>query len=429
MPAATFSPLPGYADRLARWAAVVIGFSIPVSVALDNTLLALALAGWLAGGSWREKLRTAFGNPVAVAALALFALLLGGAFHGAAPVAERLHYLGKYSDLLFVPVFLYLFRDPATRRHGLLGFAASLATVLLLSYAIRTGVVPQNPWTIGRSDYPVVFKLHLTHNILMAFGALLFAQLALSAASATARLLWATLAVLAVINVALMVKGITGYLVLCGLALLLGFERGRWRGFGAVAAALAAAAALLAVVPGPLHERASRIITDVRQWEPGRPAAESSAGIRLEFYRNTLAIIAEQPLLGVGTGGFPAAYAGKVRGSGQIAARNPHNEYLHLMTQVGVAGIAALVYLFHVQWRLASRLAPAYAGGLARGLVLTMVIGCLFNSLLLDHTEGLLYAWLTGLLYSGVKSAKAGSGESAAESRGGRSAKPFPRHP
>jgi hypothetical protein len=31
--------------------------------------------------------------------------------------------------------------------------------------------------------------------------------------------------------------------------------------------------------------------------------------------------------------------------------------------------------------------------------VLTFVIGCLFNSLLIDHTEGLLFAWLSGLVF------------------------------
>jgi len=44
---------------------------------------------------------------------------------------------------------------------------------------------------------------------------------------------------------------------------------------------------------------------------------------------------------------------------------------------------------------------------LARGLVLVMVIGCMLNSLLLDHTEGLFYAWLTGVLYGGLKSGRA----------------------
>jgi len=37
--------------------------------------------------------------------------------------------------------------------------------------------------------------------------------------------------------------------------------------------------------------------------------------------------------------------------------------------------------------------------------VLTIAIGCLFNSLLLDHTEGLLFAWLTALLHAGLESA------------------------
>ena len=31
------------------------------------------------------------------------------------------------------------------------------------------------------------------------------------------------------------------------------------------------------------------------------------------------------------------------------------------------------------------------------------VIGCMFNSLLLDHTEGLFFAWATGLLFAGLK--------------------------
>lgn len=41
----------------------------------------------------------------------------------------------------------------------------------------------------------------------------------------------------------------------------------------------------------------------------------------------------------------------------------------------------------------------------ARGLVLAIAVGCLVNALLLDHTEGLLYAWLTGLLFGGYRPA------------------------
>jgi uncharacterized membrane protein YccC len=45
-------------------------------------------------------------------------------------------------------------------------------------------------------------------------------------------------------------------------------------------------------------------------------------------------------------------------------------------------------------------LATPLSRHLARGLILTIAVGCLFNSWLMDHTEGLLYAWLTGLLFA-----------------------------
>jgi hypothetical protein len=53
------------ADRTARWSAIALGFSIPISVAADNVLLVLVLAGWLAGGAYRDKFLAARRHPVA----------------------------------------------------------------------------------------------------------------------------------------------------------------------------------------------------------------------------------------------------------------------------------------------------------------------------------------------------------------------------
>ncbi|HJQ62933.1 MAG TPA: O-antigen ligase family protein, partial [Burkholderiales bacterium] len=118
--------------------------------------------------------------------------------------------------------------------------------------------------------------------------------------------------------------------------------------------------------------------------------------------RNTLSVIADQPLIGVGTGGFAQAYAEKVKGTGKVATQNPHNEFLLMWAQLGIAGLIALIWLFWRQWQLAARLPTRMETDLARALVVTMVIGCMLNSLLLDHTEGLSYAWLTGVLYGGL---------------------------
>lgn len=395
--------LPGYADRAGRWAAIALGVSIPISVAFDNLLLLVVLAGWLLGGHWAEK-RSAARNAVAVCALILFGLLLLGTLWGARPATDARTYLLKYLDLAFIPLFAYFFRDAKTRRHGLWAFTGSLMLMLMLSFLIKFGVIEQGVIIEGNTMSPVVFKLRITHNLLMAFGAFAFALMALESRIRKDRMIWNTLALLATVNVTLMVEGATGYVVLGLLALLLILSRLPARiALGAVIA-LVAVSAILVNVPGPLSQRVTTLSAEIRDWTPDKAARNSSAGFRLEFYSNTLDIIADHPLAGVGTGGFPSAYAEQVRGTAMVPTRNPHNEYLHIAAQIGLTGLAALLALFAVQWQAAKRLPSRLEADLARGLVLTIAAGCLFNSFLLDHAEGLFFAWLTGLLYAGLKS-------------------------
>lgn len=395
-------PVAGYGDCLARWAAIALGFSIPISVALDNFLLALLFAGWLVGGVYRGKLAVLRDNPVCLAALLLLALLAAGTLWGVAAPGDAAFYLKKYLDLAFIPVFAWVFRDPATRRHGLMALTAALALTLVASLLLKLGILPPTALTTGDGASPTAFKMRITHNLLMAFSAFLFAWFAATATARRHKLAWGALAALAALNVLTMVQGATGYLVLGALALLLAHGIAHWRGVGLAALAVAGAALLLAQLPGPFQERAAQISQELRDWDANRPQ-HSSIGLRLEYYRNTLRIIADHPLTGVGTGGFPQAYAEAVRGRDMTPTRNPHNEFLLVTAQLGVLGLVALVWLWAQQWRLATGLAPLERE-LARALVALMVIGCMLNSLLLDHTEGLLYAWLTGLLYAGVKS-------------------------
>jgi O-antigen ligase len=91
---------------------------------------------------------------------------------------------------------------------------------------------------------------------------------------------------------------------------------------------------------------------------------------------------------------------------------NPHNEYLMIAAQTGGAGLAVLLALFIGQWLLATRLPSPMETALARGLVIAMATGCLFNSFLLDHAEGLFYAWMSGLLFAGYRD-RAGTGNPA----------------
>ena len=397
------------ADRAAQWAACALGLTIPISVALDNLLLALVLAGWLASGAWREKWDTVRGNPVVLAALFLYGLLLAGTLYGTPLPGDALTTLLKYKDLLWLPVFAWVFREAATRRRALHALAASIALLLAASYLVMADVIPHSAFIKGGSDvpsaaFPIVTKTRQTHGLLMAFGAFLFIQLVLAAASRRMRILWAVLAAAAVANATLVVPSATGYVVLGALALYLGYVIIGWRGFTAATAAVALAAAVLMVVPGPFQERVLSIRNEIGQWQPGLADENSSVGLRIEFYRVSLEVAKDRPLLGHGTGSFAAAYADKLKGQQAILTKNPHNEYLNWLVQLGLVGLSALLYLFVTHWRTALRLATPLERHLARGVLLAMAVGCFFNSWLMDHTEGLLYLWLTGMLFAGLRS-------------------------
>jgi len=392
-----------------RWLAIAIGFTLPVSTAMDNILLVLLLAFWVASGRWQEKFAAIRANPVALAILALFALVTLGLAWSQGPLQDGLLYFRKYSNLLLTPILVTVFTDATDRQRGLFAFAAAMALTALLSLAIAAGALPTSSVITGVPGDPTVFKKHITQNLFMAFGFLVFAELARRSVDGRQRLLWAGLAAIAGFDV-LLVHGRSGYLVLPVLVVLLLVQRWRWKGLAAAVVAVFVSFAAAYQLSNGFRERVSLAEVEARQWQPG-VATQTSVGIRLEFYRNTLSIIEQHPFLGVGTGGFAEAYARQVQGTAMQPTYNPHNQYLLITAQLGVVGLALLLWVFVQGWHTARRLPREMDRTLARGLVLTYVIASLLNSVLIDHAEGLLFSWMSGLLFASLRSpeyAKAG---------------------
>lgn len=383
-------------DRTSRWGAILLGFSIPISVALDNLLLALLAALFVLGGRYRDKLARIRENPVALAAVLLYAVFLAGAFYGQASAAEARLYLGKYIDLLFIGVLLPVFADPATRRRGLLAIGAAMLLTLVASYLGVIGVLHGRP-----ENSALVFKGQITQNLFLAVFA--FALLVYAHVRTDRRVRWVlrAIALIAIADVMFLGRGRTGYMAVIVLALYLFFVLARWRGVLVVALAALVVGAFSAAVPNSMSARIEQALSEVQQWRPGGEST-TSMGIRLDFYYHSLAIIEKHPLLGVGTGGFEAAYARADKTNNQGPVRNPHDEYFLVTAQQGLVGLALLIALFVTQWRSAPKLGDRGAALVARGLVLAMASGCLFNSFLLDHTEGLAFAWMSALLFGGL---------------------------
>jgi O-antigen ligase len=381
-----------------------MGASIPISTAVDNVLFVLILVALAGSGRAREKLAAIRDNPAALAALAFLGLLLLGMAWGPGSAREGWYYASKHKELLVVAALGALVLSERDKRAALDAFLAAMALTFVVSSAIWLGLLPIDGHFGRDVGNPTVFKLHITHGVLMALASFLAADRALRAALPVSRIAYAVAAVLAASNV-FMVQGRTGYLVCGVLWLYLCAAHWRWRGLAVATVAGALGLAVAYVADAPLISRSTFAAAELRAWNAGRVNPESSAGVRMNYYKTTAAIIRDHPLLGVGTGGFVVAYREKIRGTKLPEANNPHNQYLLTTAQLGAVGLLALIGMFAVMWWQAGRLEPPWRVA-ARGLLLTFSVGCLLNSFLIDHTEGMLFAWMAGVLFSAPRRAR-----------------------
>lgn len=381
------------------WALAALGFSLPLSTGGTSILLGVILVLWLLGGDFRAQGREMLTHPLAKAALILFALYLLGLLYG--KPGDRVIF--DVTHFLLLAIFLLLFREEKVRRRALWGFLSAALVLMALSYLSWMHLLPRIEAIGIRPGDPLVIQDRITYALFLTLAAFFWTVEAFFATSGTGKAALLALAALAVFNLLGMIHNKTVYLVLPILFGYLLIRRWRWKGAAVFTGAVALTAAVILAFPtNPVYQRIAGAVREYREWRPDQSDLNSSTGQRRGFYLNTLKIIGDHPVLGVGVGGFASAYAEKVRAPGILLTDNPHNEYLLVTVQLGVIGLAALLWLFVTQWRLAARLPTQREILLAQGMVLAFMVGCLFNSFLTDYDEGVCFAWISGLLFSGV---------------------------
>ncbi len=390
-------------DKFSRLCLIALGFSLPLSKPANNALLALLLLAWLLGGNYRQKIQQLKSSPVLLAVIALFAALLLGVLNPLSDWPEAKHELGKYIQLLLIPAMTYFFVDEKTRTRALTAFAISMVITLMASYLLAFGVMDA-PTKFGTMQSPTPFRDSIEHNVLMSFAVVLAAIRWRYSQSRAEKIIYAAFIAFAVINILFMVKGRTGFVVLLVAVTYFLF---RWRGVYGIVIAITMIAMLLAATqfsPNKLNDRLNLTVTEYRNWTPNVASRQdSSIGMRMEFYYNSLVIITKHPLWGVGTGGVEAAYQKQIEGKNMGNFHDPHNQYLYLCMQFGVIGMLLLLVLFYQQWKTANRFEDVVKKYTAHSLVITLAVSCLFNSSLTSHIESTLFAFMTALLFSSTR--------------------------
>jgi len=385
---------------------VGIAISLPWSTSATGILLGLWLITSIPvldlRSLWRELTGPAGGLPAGLWILGALGMIWADV-----PWSERISGLGGFHKLLAIPLLLTQFRRSGRAECVVIGFLTSCIILLVLSWMLA--FIPGLTWR-GKYNMGVPVKDYIFQSELFAICAFGLIGQAAEVWHSRVRvaLIFALLAAAFIGNLLFVVTARTTLVVMVVLSLVFAFWKFGWRGAFSTVAIVAVLSIAAWFFSPYLRERVTPAIRDVQLHDTHD--ASSTGALRLGYWRTSLALIAEVPLFGHGTGSVPELFrrTATPETERQAITTNPHNQILAVALDLGLLGTAVLVLMWVAHIMLFRESWPIAWFGLV--IVLQNIVACPFNSHLFDFSQGWLYVIGVGVLGGGVLHQKPAAG-------------------
>ena len=332
----------------------------PFSVAATNVALGLALGVGVLSGIWWQGVNGLWQRHRRLSQMiAAYLLLVIMGLAWSMDIAWGLKIISRHWFWMILPIVVSLLSD--SKHRTILLASLSLGLILNLIYCILQIFEFVSVPTVGGSS-PTNATGHIGHTsfgFIYGVWAAWLLHLGFTHQGKFRWLLWG-LSSWAMVMI-FMTEGKSGYFVTLAVVLAVAAkwlqEANNRRMF--ISFALVLTLLLLFLALGPGQGRllgAWQVLTGNVQQEMSldQQVAVSSAQARLEWWKMSYDIWLSQPIIGVGTGGFPKAVSDWQQGHGnasEVASPlvHPHNQYLLAMVRWGILGLSILLILLW-QW-------------------------------------------------------------------------------
>ena len=368
---------------------------LPLSTSLLSLFSLITLFLWLFCGKWQALLTLLRTNAIVLLVILLLILFLVGLSYTSADISDALSYLKKYRKLLFIPVVMSLLQgNPTAKIRCETAFLVGCVILLATSYCMYFSIIPSPKF--GNS-----LLFHITHSFFISILAFYAAQKAVDSLHIKVKSLWILLFLLCFLNMFYLTPGRTGMFIFPFLMLLFFMQR------LSIVKQLLCLVLLVSILwvafttSQNFNSRSMAAVQEIQSYEYG--ASRTSLGMRFDWWRDSIALMKESPVFGHGTGSFAAAHDTFIRGSELMKTDNPHNEFLLIGVQLGLAGLAVFILLLLAQFLCSLKLEKPdklYV----QGILVAIIVGCTMNSFLLDTHQGHLWAILSAVYLSSTPS-------------------------
>lgn len=368
----------------ARWLmileAIALLFSPPLTLLFEFTLYVT----FFRSQALRTRLFAACKQPIVIAGLLFYLAVLIASAYSIDSWKISMGAFWAWRKILLLPIAVALFDDDFWKKKLAITFVTIVSVCAVLSFLGYFTDLAIYKYPVG-----IILRNHATQGIMFAVAAFTSSILLLSqekSLSKNQRWLMLLSILLLVGNVIYVTPGRSGYLAFIVLAITLVFSYAYTNKkllFPLIALALIP---VLLFSSPTVRQRVTQGVGEAQQVDTNNQ--DTSMGIRMVLWKNTLELIKEHPILGYGTGSFKSAYTPKVLNGPKWQldiTHDPHNQFLKIWVEQGGWGLLVfLSIIFSAFWQKPS---PTYRV-LGIGIMLVWCGNSLFSSHFSTFSEG-----------------------------------------
>lgn len=392
------NPQSSWLENCALWSVIFTAWALTLTTTLTAIFFPLTIVLYYLSGNWQEKFTYIWHNRIAINLLLLLGLFIVGFTYTHASLHEAFITLIKYKKVFFAILLLPMFRDKQVREYAINAFLYGVIFLLLCSYLRYFNIIHFSE-AQGISE---VFHNSIDFNFLIGFGVYLLLVKFWQIKSENSQFKWIYLLLIALslYNILFMTIGRTGYVVSMVLIGLFCFQHLRFKQLVVAMLGVLILCTSVFFFSPAFKIRLNNFNSDIYELRY-KHNADTSIGLRLTFLHNGLNLLRQHPWIGTGTGSFYTIYKNNFGTISNFEIKNPHNEYIYIGVQFGLLGILLLMFNFLMQlWY--SRKLDVPCKHIAQAVVLSIMVGSLANSLLMNSVQGHLYTYFIALTFSSL---------------------------
>ena len=386
-------------NKIYQYLLISLFFLLPLTVFGANLIIVLICIIWLISGNYKSKYYQIIDNKLMIASIIFFCIHVLGLLWtedlmwGLNIVHKMWYFIG------LLPILFTIVKKDYLRSY-ISAFLLAIFITEVCSYLVWFEII--EPFKNATVSNPTPFMSHISYNPILAFAIyLVLFEIFFNKKITNFKFSLYIFFELSMSVNMFITGGRAGqvvFFIILAVLIIQIFDKQRIKSF----------IAIIIVIPGVFFTAyqtsdlfQKRVDVAIYEVITVNNESRNSVGYRINFLKNSLSLIQQNKLIGVGTGDFPNEYRkiNNINSPILPEATNPHNMYILVLSQLGIIGLISMLSIFYYQIKLSLISSDNLIRKVGMILPIMFLVIMFSDSYLLGHYTTLMFVLFSSFLY------------------------------